>query len=210
MKSDTQAFLKHWAPWACAAWLSVVAGGMAVLWTYATKPGADAHQAPSRWPAESGIERVPGLPTLLLFAHPRCSCTRASLGELARIVTRAPRRASVRVVFFTPQPAPDAWLDTDLWRSAQALPDVKALRDDRGEEARRFGATTSGQTLLYDAAGRLVFQGGITAARAEAGDNLGENAVVSWLLHGSAERSASPVFGCALRSDRAVRSEAAP
>ena len=47
------------------------------------------------------------------------------------------------------------------------------LRDDDGAEARRFGAETSGQTLLYDARGALAFSGGITGARGHAGDNAG-------------------------------------
>ena len=53
------------------------------------------------------------------------------------------------------------------------LPDVTVVRDDMAGEARRFGAVTSGQTLLFDTQGNLLFSGGITAARAQAGDNAG-------------------------------------
>jgi hypothetical protein len=70
--------------------------------------------------------------------------------------------------------------------------------DDEGAEANRFHAATSGQTLLYDADGRLLFSGGITGSRGHAGDNAGENAIVSWVNSGAAARTETSVFGCAL------------
>jgi len=65
-------------------------------------------------------------------------------------------------------------------------------------EARRFGVETSGQTLLYDAGGRLIFSGGITGSRGHAGDNAGEAALVALLTSGQADRRATSVFGCPL------------
>ena len=68
-----------------------------------------------------------------------------------------------------------------------------------GREAARFGAATSGQTFLYDARGGLLFSGGITGARAHAGDNAGRSAVVT-LLNGTGGPAAprTSVFGCPL------------
>jgi len=43
----------------------------------------------------------------------------------------------------------------------------------------RFGAETSGHTLLFDSGGRLLLSGGITDSRGHAGDNAGENAIVA-------------------------------
>jgi hypothetical protein len=60
-------------------------------------------------------------------------------------------------------------------------------------------AWTSGETMLYDASGRLVFAGGITGSRGHGGDNAGEDAVVAALLGGSGGASEAPVYGCALR-----------
>ena len=57
---------------------------------------------------------------------------------------------------------------------------------------------TSGQTLLYDEDGRLAFSGGITGARAHAGDNLGRQSLVALLNREPAKRSATNVFGCPL------------
>jgi hypothetical protein len=52
--------------------------------------------------------------------------------------------------------------------------------------------------ILYDAAGRLRFSGGITAARGHAGDNLGRSAIVELLEGDSPTATATPVFGCSL------------
>ena len=57
------------------------------------------------------------------------------------------------------------------WRSAAAIPGVTVHVDHDGGEARRFGAETSGFVVLYDAHGELLFAGGITTGRGQAGDN---------------------------------------
>jgi hypothetical protein len=72
------------------------------------------------------------------------------------------------------------------------------VRDVDGLEARSFGAATSGQTLLYDKRGALLFSGGITGARAHQGDNVGRRSLVALLNGGPNERPGTSVFGCSL------------
>jgi hypothetical protein len=57
---------------------------------------------------------------------------------------------------------------------------------------------TSGQTVLYDNEGALLFSGGITGARGHAGDNAGRTSLVELLNRGAAGRSRTSVFGCPL------------
>jgi hypothetical protein len=171
--------------------------GLWVLWAYDNAPGAGAN-APARWPADTTLERAAGRPTLVLLAHPQCSCTRATLTELAEALARAHTRPKTYVLFLKPESVSDGWEQTDLWRTAAALPDVTVVRDDDGREARKFGAFTSGQTLLYDSRGTLLFSGGITGARAHAGDNAGRSAIVALLNHGQSDRTGTSVFGCPL------------
>jgi hypothetical protein len=83
-----------------------------------------------------------------------------------------------------------------LRRSAAAIPGVTVLSDVDGVEAGRFGSLTSGHTFLFDSAGRLLFSGGITGARGHAGENVGENAVVSLINNGSSQRDRTLVYGC--------------
>jgi len=179
------------------AWLLAVATGMTVLWRYSTAPGIPA-APPHEWPRESRIRPSPDLATLILLAHPQCPCTRASIEELDRLMARLDGRLVAHVLFVTPTDAPDGFERTDLWRSAAAIPGVDVVRDEDGVEARRFHAPTSGQVILYDAAGRLRFSGGITAARGHAGDNLGRSAIVELLEGDSPTATATPVFGCSL------------
>ena len=183
-----------------AAWLATVLAGFAWLSTYKATPGAVAGEAPPRWPVDSHVPRDPERATLVMFAHPHCPCTRASVSELARLMGRLPGRLSARVLFLRPPDVTVDWERTDLWRTVSTTPGAVALRDDDGVEAARFGAATSGFTVLYAADGRLLFKGGLTASRGHEGDSFGQRRVVSLLTTGTADRSDSPVFGCALGS----------
>jgi hypothetical protein len=136
-----------------------------------------------------------------MFAHPNCPCSRASVGELAIIMARSPEKLDAHVFFYFPNHETSAWARTDLWDSARSIPGVHVIEDPGGAFARRFGAFTSGQTLLYNASGRLVFNGGITAARGHSGDNNGRHAILAMLQGGTQEQSVTPVFGCSLRGE---------
>jgi hypothetical protein len=182
---------------ASIAWLLMVCAGLGVLWNYESTPGVAA-AAPARWPAESRLRRPLDRATLVMLAHPHCPCTRASIGELARLMTQAEGRVTAYVLFIKPADFSDGWEKTDLWASAAAISGVSVVEDDEGVEASRFHALTSGQTMLYDAEGKLLFSGGITSARGHAGDNAGRTAIVSLLTTNEAEQRETPVFGCPL------------
>ena len=187
-------------PWlwiATAVWLGAAATGLAVLWKYDNAPGAGA-EAPTRWPDGSVLAHTAGQPTLILLAHPQCSCTPASLAELAEVLARARTRPRTYVLFLQPHGFSNDWVQSDLWKTAAAIPGVTLVRDDDGREANRFGSATSGQTLLYDGDGALRFSGGITGSRSHAGDNAGRRSLVALLSGEAPDRTATNVFGCPL------------
>jgi hypothetical protein len=179
-------------------WFLTVGAGVAVLWNYENTPGATAAAAPDQWPENSHIQRATNRATLVMMVHPHCPCTRASVGELARLMAQAQGRVTAYVLFAKPPNLSKDWEQTDLWETATAIPGVSVMRDDDGVEARRFHAATSGQTMLYDKNGNLLFSGGITGARGHEGDNAGRSAIVSLLTTGEADDWNTPVFGCAL------------
>ena len=187
-------------PTLVAVWLGLAAVGLWVLWAYDNRAGTAA-SAPQQWPADTRLARTDGQATLVFLAHPRCSCTRASLTELAEVLAHSKRRLRTYVVFIRPDGFEAKWEQTELWRRAMALPGVTVTRDDAGAEAARFGAATSGQTLLYDARGNLIFSGGITGSRAHEGENAGELALLA-AINGRTRRARSSVFGCPLFSWR--------
>ncbi len=171
--------------------------GIGMLWAYENTPGPTA-PPPSRWPSDSRLHMASDRATLIMVAHPHCPCTRASIGELARLMTQAQGRLTAYALFVKPAGFHDDWEKTDLWQSVASIPGVSVVIDDGGDEARRFHAATSGQTVLYDAEGRLLFNGGITSSRGHSGDNAGRSAIVSLLNTGEAEQAESFVFGCPL------------
>ena len=188
--------LPLWLPVFIAVWLVAAATGLWVVWAYDNTPGADAVPI-GRWPAGSRLERAPDGPTLVLLAHPRCSCTPASIGELAEVMARV-RTPRAYVVFMKPSEFEAGWERTPLWQAAARIPNVALVRDDDGLEARQFGGATSGQTYLYDGQGVLQFSGGITSARGHAGDNPGRAALIALLDRLETGQRRTNVFGCPL------------
>ena len=188
--------------WVASAllWSIAIATGWVTLlrYDYETRPH-ESRPVPARWPTSSKIERDHDRATLVMFAHPRCPCTRASIGELALLMAHCQGRLRAHVMFFRPVGASDAGAKTDLWWSAAAIPGVTVAQDDGGAEARRFHVATSGHTLLYGARGELLLSGGITASRGHSGDNAGRGAVFALLHDGVADRKETPAFGCSLR-----------
>lgn len=181
----------------CAVWLLAAAVGAWALASYGNAPGS-AGQTPESWPADSQIVLPHDRPILMMFAHPQCPCTRASVAELNRLLTRCNDKVVVQVIFIKPPGLPHEWTQTALWQSAAAIPGVTVDADPDGAEARRFGAESSGHVVLYDQRGKLLFNGGITSARGQAGDNAGENVIVSLVTDQDTQIRNTPVFGCGL------------
>ncbi len=189
-------------------WIAAVAFGLRYMLNYETTPGPTG-AVPIAWPSESRIARSATQPTLLLFAHPRCPCTRATMGELAEMMAQTAGKVQTYVIFFTPAGADSNWTESDLHASARAIPGVKVLSDARGVEAKRFGAETSGQAMLFGRDGKLLFSGGITESRGHAGPNAGESAIVSIINGHGAPQNRSMVFGCSFsRRERLAQNTA--
>lgn len=178
-------------------WLGVVLTGTLLMAQYSQTAGAMG-AAPQQWPETRLMPHHPAQPRLVMFLHPRCPCSRATLGELELIMAHCQGLLTAQVLFIQPEGMAEDWVKTDLWRTAAAIPGVEVGIDHEGEEARRFQAVTSGQTLLYDAQGGLLFQGGITLARGHAGDNPGRDAIEDLLKRQTLHPASAPVFGCAL------------
>jgi hypothetical protein len=195
-------------PWAIAfaSWVVAVGAGGTWLWRYAATAGIAA-TPPEQWPAQSSIRREAGGPTLLMLAHPRCPCTRASIAELAVLLDRLGPEAHAHVLFVRPRGVDAGWEKTSLWQSAAAIPGVTVHADPGGAEAAVFRATTSGQVLVYDTSGKLAFSGGITGARGHEGDNVGLLRALARIKGRRADGSESKVFGCALNGRTELKGE---
>lgn len=180
-----------------AAWLIAMIAAGGAMWRDKLTPVQVGDEPPGLWPAASTLLRRGDAATLLMLVHPQCPCTRASLAELGRLMDETRDRVRAYVLVVRPPGVPDSWARTELWGRAAAIPGVSVHMDLDGEEARRFGAVASGHVLVYDAAGRLRFRGGITGARGHEGDNPGRSRARAAILE-SHDAGEGPSFGCAL------------
>jgi len=181
---------------AIALWATAAFGGTIWMVEYMGTAGASA-SAPATWPKDSTVPFDRTLPTLVMVVHPKCACSRASLGELSRLMSRVRGRVRGHVVFVKPDGVSEDWEKTDLAEEAMTIPDVDVIVDPGGVEAHRLGALTSGQTYLYAPSGELLFSGGITPSRGHHGDNAGSSRISAIVL--SNDRKPAPpthVYGC--------------
>src|SRR5262249_38102015 len=122
--------------------------GLALLWRYESEP-APTRPGPKFWPDKSLARRGLARPTFILFAHPHRPCTQASIAELERLMAESREAAAVQVWFVGPRERSSGWEDAPLVDRTTAIPGVQVFWDSNRDEARRFGATTSGEIFMY-------------------------------------------------------------
>jgi hypothetical protein len=175
-------------------WLLACAAGFYALGAKSGESAPNA-TAPETWPVSAHVPHRAGRPTLVLFAHARCACTRATIRELERLLARA-------------KDEPDAWIvlsgppedgPVSIGAMARAVVGAKVVEDD-GAEAARFGVKASGQVLVYARDGRLLFNGGITPSRGHEGDSHGADLALRalTLTADPSTSSSADVFGCGI------------
>lgn len=179
-------------------WLALLVGGFGVLLHYSNAPGPAGRDL-QNWPAAASVPLSTPNWTLTLFAHPQCPCTQATVENLNRLLAKTQNKLTVHIFFY--RPAGDSyaeWENTSLWRKTKELPNTITHVDIDGHEAGLFAAETSGQSILFNPDGKVVFQGGLTSARGHEGDNNGTQAVLDWVLTNRSQVTKTPAFGCHL------------
>jgi hypothetical protein len=193
-------------PWSVFGAVFVWSVALAAAWValahhqFATEPRTSL--GVTSWPASSKLPRQLGHSTLVLFLHPKCPCSRATLSELERLFTSigSGARGKLEVVVDAPIPsnAGSDWLETDTLQRAMQLPNSQIVADPSGVEAALFGATTSGFVMLFDQIGGRQFSGGITEARGHEGENAGLSNLRAILRNEIRSADGIPAFGCRL------------
>ncbi len=166
----------------------------------------------TQWPANSRLAHADDTPTLVLFLHPKCPCSWATVRELNKILDRhaasSLRRIKTLVVASVPGDSESQWAASPLCKRAKEVSEnAELMVDIDGHESDRFGVKTSGTVLLFDEQGELHFSGGITVSRGHEGNSIGGEllserlAAISIHSDGVIARDfaiSPPVFGCKL------------
>ena len=159
---------------------------------------------PAKLPVLSGIPRTTGQKQLVMFVHPHCQCTKASLTELSRALNDIQKQGvqcpQVTFVIRQPELADERWESSPIITQCTSFETAQLLHDPGGRQARIFGVMNSGTCCLFNETGDLQFLGGITISRGHQGLNPGSVMLKDSILHGSIVSNPVPVFGCALFS----------
>ena len=187
-----------------ALWGLAVGSGFCWLADYSSEPGTHG-VIPQQLPHTiNAIESPPGPPRarLLVFLHPQCPCSVATVRELARLAPVVRTRADIQVLFAHPDDADSGDSPTSLRQQAAAIPGVSIADDPDGQLASACGVQTSGHALLYDANGVLLFSGGLTAGRGHEGGTPSQSALTAQLSSPDPPAFVEYcAFGCPLRTD---------
>jgi len=195
-----ESVLKNWRlKLALIVWFGVMSYGVTILLEYQKKPGIT-QVTSSLWPKSSEIALDKNKPTMLLFMHPYCPCSRATLDNLSRLLVRIHDKVQIYILFFNSGKFSPNWVHSDTWNEAAQLPGVQIFVDRDGRIAQQFHATISGQILLYGTNGHKLFDGGITPSRGHSGDSKGSSMIESLILKQTQPSFRSiAVFGCPIR-----------
>jgi len=183
---------------ATGMWGICVCVGTIVMVRYQLTPGSAA--TPPK--AYLQVAKSPKA-NLMVFLHPQCACSRATVSELSKILTLEKGAFQTTLYFYRPSKESDSWCkETNLWHEANRIPGTTLKIDSDGKIAKSFGARCSGQVLLYSAdVGKLVFSGGITSSRGNEGESVGEDVILQYAHSGKCSVPTTPVYGCAIWSD---------
>lgn len=178
-------------------WAFLVAGLLIALERYSREQGSIS-SPPTASAANIELSKSPY--TLIMAIHPKCPCTKASLAELERLLSRSRNQLEVLILAFIPAGEEPAWAHTDLWERASKLPGTTLRLDTDSRIAMDLGCATSGSVVVYDTKGNAQFWGGITASRGHEGNNLGRASIQAIVEGNRPATRTTPVYGCSLRS----------
>ncbi|MEM9417987.1 MAG: RedB protein [Planctomycetota bacterium] len=194
--SVRQAFLRWGIP---AGWLILVGLGFTIMNAYATTPG-EVSVAPPMWPVDTNLEEPADTFQAIVFAHPDCPCTQATLANIRHLSTKHLGKIKTQLVFFDTKQRRNEWAVTRLKKMAEDIPGSVVALDEDGHEAERFGVRTSGHVLVYSADHELLFSGGVTASRGHEGRSPGLDAIEALVMDIPPLEAIreSAVYGCPL------------
>lgn len=185
-------------------WLAGLLVAIGAMSVYKTTPPAEVQPSIESWPTASRLVRDGTTPTLVMFAHPYCDCTKASLAVLRDLMPRLEGKVHNYILFAQSEGEP-VGARSENRIMAESIPGATIVDDEAALEADRFGATTSGQVMLFDTEGRILFTGGIGPLPHYTGETPMVHSLVAAIESisgggpmGARVQMPNAVFGCSL------------
>lgn len=179
-------------------WLLVISVSIVWFSNYQKTPGATGSM-PARWPNGTTLPRNQLGPTIVIFLHPKCPCSKASLRQLFDFTSHI-ESLEIVTVLVLPDGTDKAFAQGPVMAVLEQEHHYRPILDAAGKEAAIFGAQTSGQALAYNHDGRLLFSGGLTSTRGHVGYSASILALLKALQDSRPAPGSYPVFGCQLQN----------
>lgn len=198
--SNHRAVDDWFTPRVCATGVWLVAVCFSIAWfsKYESTAGAIGPQNRA-WPASTTLPRNLNGPTIVLFLHPKCPCSTASIRQLFEF-TDGVKDAAIVTVLVLPTGTDESFAQGPVIDLLEREYQHRPIVDREGKEAELFGAQTSGQAYAYGLEARLLFCGGLTPARGQTGYTPSLHKLRTALQHRDSGPTSCPVFGCPLQN----------
>ena len=135
--------------------------------------------------------------TLILFYHPHCVCTRATVHNLQSVTAATNKHLNSIAIAYQPVISDPRWIHSSTSRDLKKA-GFRVFADLDGKCCRELGVYTSGHVLVYDEQGKLVFNGGVTQSRGHEGSCNACDDLVKSIENADENIFVWPVFGCAI------------
>jgi len=178
-----------------ALWTAGLLVVLAAFTMWAAREEQRASAKSRNWPEGAPLTLDPARVTLLVFVHPQCRGTEATLQTLAHVMARCAGHANVTIMMYEDPALLAHWKGSPTQSEAESIPGASVREDHMGEAASFFDVKTSGTALVFAPDGTLLYRGGITPGLGQVGDG---EVLQKWLLEGQGVRH-EPVFGASLQ-----------
>lgn len=179
------------------AWLVTIAVVLRGWMDFEHSPGRNVRPQ-AQWPVSTQLRLDRDHGTLVVFLHPFCPCSRATLERLEQVLSDSSKKPTCCFMIAPVASSVEIDARSANLRLAKAMSPSRTFIDGNKSEARLFDPTTSGHVFYYDAGGSLRFSGGVLVERGSNQPNTFAEALYRAINNPTYPVVHTPVFGCSL------------
>lgn len=136
-------------------------------------------------------------PLTLLFLHPECPCSDASIYEITQM-QKLNSEMNFKIIISYPKNTYNKWVSSNrAKRQLLKNKSIELIDDKNNVLSDAFGASTSGVTLIFKEENNLVFAGGITPSRGHLGRTIAHEIIKEASLFSFTKNE---VYGCSINT----------